>query len=160
MIPPGTKQCPNCGVILPGSALSCSRCGATTAMPPSSNSMHCPRCHQPILLGSYQCPHCHQLLSAQPFRAQSLGMLGENHLIVVALVSVLVAGWVGTFLNGQNTKGIWALVISFAFCIVGFLTCGLGLIGLAIFEIILKIDAILIASKLQKGIPVRPNEWF
>lgn len=93
-------------------------------------------------------------------RGPSIGMLGEQHLLVVVLITLIFAGWIGVLLNGQTSKGIWCLVITFGLVFLGFITCGLGFALLAIFEIALKIDAILIASKLQKGTPVRPNEWF
>ena len=87
-------------------------------------------------------------------------MFGQNHLLIVALVSLFLGGAIGMFLNGQTKKGIISIVVTIGLVIVGFLTFGLGFLALAAFEIVAKVDAIIIANKLQNGIPVGPDQWF
>jgi hypothetical protein len=71
--------------------------------------------------------------------------------ILVLVLNLLVAGGVGYIIIGQKMKGIIAIV---AWCILLFVTCG---IGSGILSIVTAIDGYFQAEALKAGSPV--GEW-
>ena len=80
---------------------------------------------------------------------------GTHPVALVIILSILLGGWVGMLINRQYAKGlVFGLVV---FMGVGALTCGLSL---AVAYPLMLVDAILVATKLNRGEPVREWQWF
>ena len=74
---------------------------------------------------------------------------------VVAILSILLSGWIGMLINHQVAKGL--LYGLLGGILVGVLTCGFGLI---IWWPLTAIDAIVVASRLNRGEPVGQWQFF
>lgn len=74
---------------------------------------------------------------------------GEKNAIVAALLNWCVLGGVGYYYLGQSKKGLWAIIVTIVFWIIG-----LGWIPSLAFAY----DAYLIGQKLANGEAVRENE--
>jgi hypothetical protein len=83
------------------------------------------------------------------------GVTPENRVIVVAVVSILVGGWLGSILNGQVIKGVAILVAFFVSFVIAFpiaaFTFGLGFFLPLLLHVFVVIDAIIIANRKSKG---------
>ena len=80
---------------------------------------------------------------------------GSHPVVLVVILSIIFGGWVGMLINRQIAKGlIFGLVVS---GVVSFLTCGLGLF---LFYPLTVIDAIVVATKLNRGEPVKEWQFF
>lgn len=79
---------------------------------------------------------------------------GSHSLWLVVVPSVLLGGWLGMILNRQIAKGIICLLAGF---LITSVSCGTGFFPL---YVLMLIDAILIARKLNRGEAVRDWEFF
>lgn len=83
---------------------------------------------------------------------QSLStMSAQNRVVLVAVASILVGGWLGSIINGQVMKGIAIFVAAGVLLFLGPFTLGLSILLLLLLHIVLIVDAILIASRKGKG---------
>ena len=83
------------------------------------------------------------------------GVTDQNKLLLVAIVSILIGGWLGAILNGQVMKGVAILVAAFVCFFLGFIlaafTFGLGFLLPFGLHIVAVVDAIVIANRKNKG---------
>lgn len=136
------KMCPRCGLQVPVQAPQCARCGHAFFAAPNQPYYGAPGPQAP-----YGYPHPGPgYIQVQP---------GTHPFALIVILSLLFGGWVGMLLNRQIAKGlIFGLGLSVVIFIV---TCGAGL---AVWWIIMLVDAILVANKLNEGRPVREWEFF
>jgi len=83
------------------------------------------------------------------------GMKPQDKVILVAIVSILIGGWLGSMLNGQVMKGVAILVAAFVCFFMGFVlvafTLGLSMLLPLGLHVVAVVDAIIISNRKSKG---------
>ena len=105
--------CRNCGKELHENAIACPSCGC----PPKGSGTFCWQCGEPVVPAAIMCPKCGVGLRAA-------GQAGKTKM-VAGLLNILLPmagiGGIGRFYTGHTG-------IAVAQLLVGFFTCGIGLI--------------------------------
>lgn len=126
----------------------------------------CPRCGQPAYLNAPTCAQCGhlfrtnfaqqptQVFHPRPIKTDDIQMCPGTHSVIAAAVLSLFLTGGGQIYNRQYVKGVVLLVITIA---LAFGTCGAFV---CIAWPVLLIDAILIASRLNRGEIVRQWQFF
>jgi len=66
-------------------------------------------------------------------------------------------GGVAYFLLGQTTKGILFSILTLFLVILDIVTCGIGMVIHMVYNVVLIVDAILLAGRINRGEQI--SEW-
>jgi hypothetical protein len=84
---------------------------------------------------------------------------GQVSVVAAGLLNWLWGG-AGYFVIGQNTKGIVFCLITLMLVIFAIVTCGLGVIFLVPYAIVVIIDAVLLAQRVNRGEVIQEWQFF
>lgn len=169
MNPQGSINCPNCGVLVSVNSAQCPRCGAAIPQPQGqAGQPYQPhQMGQPGQFGSQGSnPHWMPPSYGQssPYHMPTAPLVdsppfGSAQFVIALIVALLFGGAFASMANGQIGKGFASLGILLLLIIVGLMTCGLLFPLVGAFSLFLRVDACIIAWRLQNQRPVGKSEW-
>ena len=84
---------------------------------------------------------------------------GEVSVVAAGLLNWLWGG-AGYFVIGQQTKGLVFCGITLLLIIFAIVTCGIGIVLLVPYAIVVIVDAVLLAQRVNRGETIQEWQFF
>lgn len=132
--------CRNCGSKISDKAAACTNCGSR----PLNGTAYCNNCGKETTESAVVCTNC------------GISLSSKVSPVIGGILNWVWSG-VGNIYLGQKTKGITLCAITLLLIIIDLVTCGFGAIIHVPYMIIMILDGVFIANRINNGEPV--NEW-